>query len=165
MKLIFLFFLYPILCGWTFQQPTELFWEGTITLESPSNQQLKIQLLVDEANKWASINVPEQALNELRVKMIIYSKDSVVFSSPYLKAVYSGRQQGDSIIGNWKQLGKSYPLNFCRTSKPVRLRPQNPVKPYPYQEKQVIYYNQDKSIQFGGTLTHPQKGSHVQPSS
>lgn len=127
-------------------------------MESPSNQQLKIQLLVDEANKWASINVPEQALNELRVKMITYSKDSVVFSSPYLKAVYSGRQQGDSIIGSWKQLGKSYPLNFCRTSKPVRLRPQNLVKPYPYQEEQMIYYNQDKSIQFGSTLTHPQKG-------
>lgn len=157
-RTLFLSFLYLLVCGWTFQQPTELFWEGFILVESPLKQKLKIQLSVDEANKRASINVPEQALNELRVKMITYSKDSVVFSSPYLKAVYSGRQQGDSIIGHWKQLGNSYPLNFYRSSKPVRQRPQNPTKPYPYQEKQVIYYNKDISIRFGGTLTYPQKG-------
>ena len=49
--------------------------------------------------------------------------------------------------------------SFAETSQHLEtdklIRPQNPQKPYPYFEKDTIYFNRDSSIQYGATLTLP----------
>jgi len=46
------------------------------------------------------------------------------------------------------------------TAKTVN-RPQTPKPPFPYDEEKVIYYNKDKSIKYGGTLTIPKRAKNV----
>lgn len=137
------------------QKSEPLFFEGVIT--DPIFEKIKVQLLVDEGQKMASINLPESGMYDLRVRVIVHSADSIVFASPLLKAHFKGAWTGDSITGVWTQLGENYSLNFHSIPIPVRNRPQHPVKPYPYQEEEVVYHNGDQSIQFGATITYPKE--------
>jgi pimeloyl-ACP methyl ester carboxylesterase len=41
------------------------------------------------------------------------------------------------------------------TDNTVRRRPQNPVKPYPYREEEVLYENKASGLKLGATLTIP----------
>lgn len=139
------------------QNATPLFFEGDII--NPIAK-LKVQLFIDENEKIATISVPTQGLEKLRVKVVHYSADSLIFASPTLQAHYKGKRQGDSISGYWTQSGAVCPLTFHTVAMPpARLRPQHPVKPYPYQEEEVMYHNPDKSIQFGATLTYPKEAN------
>lgn len=155
--LLFLFCL-PILES-KGQKPQPLFFEGQIV--DATFGKINIQLLIDEAERMGSINLPGSGINKLQVKVVVHSTDSLVFVSPYLKAHYKGAYAGDSITGVWTQLGENYPLRFHSIPIPVRARPQNPIKPYPYQEEEIVYHNRDKSIQFGATITYPkEQGPH-----
>lgn len=65
-------------------------------------------------------------------------------------------KDGLSIDGQWKQGGQSLPIMLLRVDKAPELnRPQEPVKPYPYREEQVIYRNEQAGIRIAGTLTMP----------
>ncbi len=69
----------------------------------------------------------------------------------------------DTVVGNFKQSGMSFPLDLTRKApeneKPVR--PQEPLKPYPYYSEDVVFENKKADIQLAGTLTLPdQKGNN-----
>src|SRR5690606_38157869 len=77
---------------------------------------------------------------------------------------FSGAFNADKteIIGEWKQGGGTLPLILKRVENEVELkRPQTPKAPFPYLEEKVIYYNSDKSIQYGATLTLPDTNKNV----
>jgi uncharacterized protein len=67
-------------------------------------------------------------------------------------------QQG--LAGHWTQGGNTTPLTFTRRApgaKPAgSLRPQTPVKPYPYREEEVAFDNAAAHVRLAGTLTLPQ---------
>lgn len=44
---------------------------------------------------------------------------------------------------------------------PTVNRPQTPKPPFPYDEEKVVYYNKDKSIKYGATLTIPKLAKKV----
>ncbi|MEN6333995.1 MAG: alpha/beta fold hydrolase [Phycisphaerales bacterium] len=76
-----------------------------------------------------------------------------------LKSVfaYEGKFQpdGDTIDGNWIQ-NDSTPLVMKRVDKiPELNRPQNPKKPYPYDEEEVTYPSSAANVRIAGTLTIP----------
>jgi pimeloyl-ACP methyl ester carboxylesterase len=67
-----------------------------------------------------------------------------------------------ALTGTWHQRGGSYPLVLKRVANQKSLyRPQTPKAPFPYRDEKVIYYNKDKSIQYGGTLTIPNSPKNV----
>jgi pimeloyl-ACP methyl ester carboxylesterase len=78
-----------------------------------------------------------------------------------IKGKYAGVLGGDkkAIDGSWFQGGGSLPLTMTKTSDTATVkqqrRPQTPKPPFPYETKDVEYWNADKSIRFGGTLTYP----------
>jgi len=66
------------------------------------------------------------------------------------------KEDGLTIEGKWKQAGQSLPLVLKRVDKAPELRrPQEPKKPYPYEEEEVIYENKEAGIKLAGTLTIP----------
>jgi pimeloyl-ACP methyl ester carboxylesterase len=69
---------------------------------------------------------------------------------------------GTEISGTLKQGAALMPLVFKRTDvAPTLSRPQDPVKPYPYDEEEVSYENKTDSVHLAGTLTLPRsKGPH-----
>jgi pimeloyl-ACP methyl ester carboxylesterase len=56
-------------------------------------------------------------------------------------------------------MGQSFPLNLSReiVEKEKLVRPQEPVKPYPYYEEEVFFENTEAGITLAGTLTLPGK--------
>ncbi|MCF7763331.1 MAG: lysophospholipase [Verrucomicrobia bacterium] len=72
--------------------------------------------------------------------------------------MYDGRlnDDGSQIVGEWRQGGNTFPLKIVRLANaPDLSRPQDPKKPYPYNEEEVVFPNLGASIQLAGTLTHP----------
>ena len=54
----------------------------------------------------------------------------------------SSRNDGNTISGTFTQAGNSFPLDFERVENAPELnRPQEPKKPYPYNEEEVSYEN------------------------
>ncbi len=90
---------------------------------------------------------------------VIFNNPSVIIKIPMIGGVFNGQMNNDNneISGTFKQGGLSIPLNLkteeAETSKSVR--PQTPMKPYPYYSKEVIIENTKDNIQLAGTLTLP----------
>jgi pimeloyl-ACP methyl ester carboxylesterase len=63
------------------------------------------------------------------------------------------------IVGTFKQAGQTYPLNLSKEKmeKEKFLRPQEPVKPFPYYSEDITFENKKAGITLAGTLTLPKK--------
>jgi pimeloyl-ACP methyl ester carboxylesterase len=71
---------------------------------------------------------------------------------------YEGKfnKEGTEIAGQWRQGGQSWPLVFKRGEGVAQVnRPQEPKKPYPYDEEEVVYENKAASVKLAATLTLP----------
>lgn len=136
------------------QQSEELFWKGVYVYQEDVAPQI-IELTINESANKASLSIVGAPVEELPLRMYHFSTDSVYFSVPVLNATFKGKRKDGNVIGTWVQAGFNTPLTFTPSKKEVFARPQTPKPPYPYKEENVIYYNQDKSIQYGATLTYP----------
>lgn len=75
-------------------------------------------------------------------------------------AGFDGKVSADlnSIDGTFTQMGKALPLVLKRVKDKAELelrRPQNPIKPYPYNEEEVTYSNKAAGNTLAATLTIP----------
>src|SRR5580658_2525951 len=71
------------------------------------------------------------------------------------------KADGSEISGTFHQGGRDLPLAFHRGPAPEFVRPQNPKKPYPYDEEDVFYDNPRSGNKLAGTLTLPRSpGPH-----
>ena len=75
-----------------------------------------------------------------------------------VKGKFQGKFKASTstINGIWSQSNIDFELSLQKTDIPlVQSRPQEPHKPYPYNEKNVKYPNPKANIVLGGTLTSP----------
>ena len=109
------------------------------------------------------IDSPDQGVKGIKTASTQYKQDSIFISIPQAKAVFAGKLKDDTtIIGNWIQ-GITTSLQLKKVEHPTLVnRPQTPVPPFPYRSEEVIYFNADKSQQYGATLTIP-KGKEPFP--
>ena len=136
-------------------------WEGNITLQG--NQiPIVFHISKDSSNKLvASFDSPSQHAFNLPCNEVIVKEDSVILMMAVLKGKYEGLLSADKkqISGTWYQGGGSLPLTVNKTSETATVkelkRPQTPKPPYPYLSEDVEYFNADKTIQYGATITYP----------
>lgn len=97
-----------------------------------------------------------QRMEEVPVDAVVFEEGNLSLRIKSVLLEGKLREDGLSIDGEWKQGGQSLPITFMRVDKAPELnRPQEPVKPYPYREEQVIYRNEQAGIRIAGTLTMP----------
>jgi pimeloyl-ACP methyl ester carboxylesterase len=95
------------------------------------------------------------------VSEVITKGDSLILMMPMLNGRYAGTVSSDkkTIDGTWFQGKAALPLTVNKTSDTATVkqlrRPQEPKPPFAYQIKDVEYWNADKSIHYGATLTYP----------
>lgn len=100
----------------------------------------------------------DQGATGILIDNIDFKDGKVKFELKSIKGVFDGtlKDDGSEITGRWKQGGGDLALTLKRTDKiPVVVRPQNPKKPYPYDEHEVKYDSKDAKIKLAGTLTVP----------
>jgi len=139
-------------------------WQGKIKI-NPSVQ-LSIVLHIDKKEDGtlnASMDSPDQSAYGIKVDKITVSQDSLLFSVLAIGGNYSAGYNKDSLmlIGTWSQGAYSFPLNLKKTDKVEEVkRPQLPIKPYPYNDEEVVFENKIDSIKLGGSFTFPKEGNN-----
>ncbi len=114
---------------------------------------------IDEGLKTV-IDIPSKRIVNLQPKLTIFRNDSLYVDGSNLGFIYRGKIRKEQITGVFKEGVNELELNLIRgtsTQKSSISRPQEPVKPYPYIEEEVIFINPSEGITLAGTLTLPHK--------
>lgn len=124
-------------------------WHGTLKLNA-----MKLSIVMHFSDNACTLDSPDQGAKGIKgeVKEITAEKVDVAF--PTLNATYTGELKDGKIEGTFTQMGFKLPL-VLEEGQPVRIRPQTPQPPFPYQTEEVTFVNTEDSASLAGTLTYP----------
>jgi pimeloyl-ACP methyl ester carboxylesterase len=144
------------------QKRIEGIWEGVL---KPPGIELRIVVKIskgEDGQLEATMDSPDQGAKDIGIDTIALEKNQLKFEVKIVNGHYEGTVNADfsEIDGKWTQGGISLPLLLKPVDKePEELkRPQEPQKPYPYEEEEVTYENKQAGIKLAGTLTYPSDG-------
>lgn len=106
----------------------------------------------------ATMDSLDQGVKGIPVETVTYKDNKLHLGVKSIRGTFDGtlKEDGKTIEGEWKQSGLTLPLVLSRIDEiPELRREQDPVKPYPYDEEEVIYENQEAGVRLAGTLTTP----------
>ncbi|HEV7231928.1 MAG TPA: alpha/beta fold hydrolase [Bacteroidia bacterium] len=133
-------------------------WNGILKVQG---FQLRIVFHVTKTDTGYSSTMesPDQSTRVIPVTHTTYENRVIKMQITVAGIEYTGTLQGDSIAGNFKQSGQTFPMNLLRKEmkKEIVKRPQEPVSPYPYYSEEVKFANVKDSVTLAGTLTLPRK--------
>ena len=140
-------------------------WLGTLEV---GGQKLRLALKVEKsgAGYAAKFDSIDQDARDLPIDSIELNGDRVTFAANQFGVSYEGKLKGDEITGTFTQGPTTAPLSFKRTASIPTAglrRPQEPVKPYPYDEEEVSYRNATDNVKLAGALTLPRDKSKRYP--
>ncbi|GAB3989996.1 alpha/beta fold hydrolase [Spirosoma daeguense] len=134
-------------------------WFGTLRI--PGNQQLRLVFNVAKTDNGysATMDSPDQGAKGLPATSATFENATLTVSLKNFAINYTGELKGDSIVGTFKQGALSLPMTLSKKEieKKVVVRPQEPVKPYPYYSEDLSFTNTSANITLAGTLTLPKK--------
>ena len=151
----------------SFSNPLQSFAKDTIAgiwlgeLEIPNAAGLRMGITISEIsdNSYkAVLNIIDQATGDIPCDEVSIKNDSVIIRIKGLGIEIAGTvDQGHKTIkSEFRQGGGIFPMLFSRVDElPVLSRPQEPKKPYPYNEENVVFENKKAGIKLAGTLTFP----------
>ena len=133
-------------------------WEGNLKVPGAELRIVFKILKNPDGILTATLDSPDQGATGIPVEEVIFKDNTLHLEVKSAGGVFEGKVSEDflAIEGEWKQSGQALPLTFKRVDKAVEiLRPQEPKKPYPYKEEEIIYENKNAKIRLAGTLTLP----------
>ncbi len=138
----------------------EGFWQGDLKVRE--NLEITIVFHVfatPDGSLAATMDVPMQHVKDFPVDTVSLDEGRLRFEMTAIGAIFEGRfnQDASTIVGQWTQGGNSLPLELKRVENALALpgRPQEPKRPYPYDDEEVTYENNKADIRLFGTLTLP----------
>jgi len=132
-------------------------WNGILKVQG-MQVRLAFNITKTDSGYKATMDSPDQKAMGIPVETTSFTNGVVKMAIPKALIEYLGAVKDDNtIIGHLKQSGQSFPLNLSRNEleKEKVLRPQEPVKPYPYYAEDVTFQNKKANITLAGTLTLP----------
>lgn len=135
-------------------------WIGTLNV---STVQLRIVFHIQKSGEEysATLDSPDQGAKDIPTSKVSFDGKRLEIDVPVIKGTYAGRYYSDSSFfnGMWSQGGRSLPLNLVKTNQNFEIiRPQEPKKPYPYNEEEVTFENKKAGDELSGTFTYPKVG-------
>ncbi len=111
----------------------------------------------------AILDIPSQNLKDIKTQKVTFEDNELYIDGKNLGFEYKGtfRPGSADIEGEFMEGPNAVPLVLRREkfgAVKAKRRPQEPAKPYPYQEEQVVFDNAKDKISLAGTLTLPAKG-------
>ncbi len=134
-------------------------WNGILKVQGI---QLRVVFNISKTENGyiSTMDSPDQHAIGIPITNTSFEKQTLKLTVSSARIEYEGILDKDNIIvGNFKQAGMSFPMNLSRETveKEKLARPQEPTKPYPYYEDEVIFKNEKADITLAGTLTLPKK--------
>jgi dienelactone hydrolase len=104
-----------------------------------------------------ALDSPDQGQNGLPLSAVRISPDSIRFEARYLDlSITTARRAGEQREAVMVQRGTSSSIVLRRGTRVTEARrSQEPVRPFPYEEREVRYASRASGIQLAGTLTLP----------
>lgn len=149
-------------------------WHGTLSMQG-RQMRLNVNVIKTTDGYSSTMDSPDEGVKGIPVHTTSFEENVFSFSIPQIGLVYTGTLEDNYIKGKLSQSGMNFPMDLTRgDATPVKVvRPQEPVKPYPYYEEEVTFKNDKANITLAGTLTLPKKegnypavilitGSHAQ---
>jgi pimeloyl-ACP methyl ester carboxylesterase len=133
-------------------------WQGVLQFPG-AELRIVFRIAQNPDGTWtALLDSPDQGSKDIPTSKVTVEGDRLVIESQLVAGSFSGKINADfsEIAGQWKQGGMDIPLVLKKTDKVESPnRPQEPKKPYPYLEEEVVYENPAAGIKLAGTLTLP----------
>jgi hypothetical protein len=135
-------------------------WSGNLELSSATLKVIFNISAKTDGSFTATLDVPDQGASKIPVNEVILTDRTLILKVETIRGVYRGTLRTDVqvIEGKWEQRGHTFPLTLKKDPTALRFeRPQEPQKPYPYREEEVVFQNRNAGIELAGTLTLPKK--------
>ena len=132
-------------------------WQGTLSAGG-AELHLRLHFAKTAAGGFTgTMDSVDQGANGIPIEAVTLTGSKLKLDVKVVGGSYeaSVSANGKSLSGIWTQGGQSFPLSFERSAAQALRRPQDPVKPYPYQEQEVAYENKTAGIRLAATLTIP----------
>lgn len=130
-------------------------WYGSIPVGA---KQLRVAITIKASGDalTGTFNSLDQGTGELPLDDVKLVDGELRFKLKMVGGTFEGTVKDNAIDGGWSQGGVVLPLKLARVDAiPAPARPQEPKKPYPYAEEEVVVPHAKANIQLGGTLTLP----------
>jgi pimeloyl-ACP methyl ester carboxylesterase len=124
-------------------------WHGTLKLNA-----MKLSIVMHFSDNACTLDSPDQGAKGIKGEVREITAEKVDVAFPTLNATYTGMLKDGKIEGTFTQMGYKLPL-VLEEGQPVRIRPQTPQPPFPYQTEEVSFVNTEDSASLAGTLTYP----------
>jgi len=115
----------------------------------------------DNNSYSATMAVPTFRIDGIKPRTTTFKKDSLIIDGSNVGMKYEGvyNKSLQQFEGTYKEGAIVLSLNLKRGAAKIAdsRRPQEPIKPYPYYEEEVVFKNQEANVSLSGTLTLPSK--------
>ncbi len=108
----------------------------------------------------ALMDSPDQGVTGIPMTTASFEDSVLILTHSTASIVYNGNYLNDQkITGTFRQAGQSFQMDLTREAieKTRLIRPQEPVKPFPYHYEDVVINNDVDSLTLSGTLSLPAK--------
>jgi pimeloyl-ACP methyl ester carboxylesterase len=133
-------------------------WQGAI---EANGMRYRLQLHISHDSQGhlvATMDSIDQGINGFHASQATESDSQIHLELPTVRSTYDGTVNSvrNSMTGTWRQNGEPTDLTFHRSDQILELRrPQNPKKPYPYDEEELTFTNAKAGTTLAATLTMP----------
>jgi hypothetical protein len=134
-------------------------WQGTV--RHPKMGEVEFYFTIDRKDAgsfMAKVDIPAQKARNIPVNEVRFTAPDLILDMSSFGFIYEGKAAEDlsGISGRLKTGDEILPLDLRRSAGvPEANRPQDPRKPYPYEEIEVDFQNREADITLFGTLTRP----------
>ncbi len=134
-------------------------WNGALKVQGT---QLRLVFNITKTDNGVSstMDSPDQGAKGIPTTTTSFENSILKITIANAKIEYEGTLGQDNIIvGTFKQGGQSFPMNLSKEKieKEKLVRPQEPIKPFPYYSEDITFENKKAGINLAGTLTLPNR--------
>lgn len=127
-------------------------WHGVLKVQGT---QLRLVFNVSKTGTGISstMDSPDQGAKGIPTTTTSFENSILKITLASAKIEYEGTLGQDNVIvGTFKQGGQSFPMNLSKEKieKERLIRPQEPIKPYPYYSQDITFENNKAGISLAG---------------
>ncbi|MGB8376526.1 MAG: alpha/beta fold hydrolase [Salegentibacter sp.] len=158
-KIILITILIALSVSNSYSQDLAGVWHGTA--KTPDNKEVLFVFLFEKDNGafTTTMAVPTFDVSDIKLEETSFNDQQLVIDDPAKKVRYEGawNEETKEITGKYQEGSVTLSLSLIKGNPKFAglVRPQEPKKPYPYFEEEVVFENAKDNIHLAGTFTKP----------